>query len=115
VHNGDVIIGDESPLQISGIGFVQIKVHDGTFKTLTNVHYVPKMKRNLICLGTIEAMKFKFFTDNGVVKVSQGDHVVLKAVVLKAEHLNNLYYLQGSIVIGTGVVSIASNISNTKL
>jgi hypothetical protein len=34
--------GDESPLEISGIGSVQIKVHDGTFKTLTNVRHVPK-------------------------------------------------------------------------
>jgi hypothetical protein len=33
VHDGDVIIGDESPLEVSGIGSVQIKVHDGTFKT----------------------------------------------------------------------------------
>jgi hypothetical protein len=48
VHDTDVIIGDESPLEISEIGSVQIKVHDGTFKTLSNVRYVPKLKRNLI-------------------------------------------------------------------
>jgi hypothetical protein len=48
-----VIFGDESPLQIFGIGSIQIKAHDGTFKTLTNVRYVPKMKRNLISLGTL--------------------------------------------------------------
>jgi hypothetical protein len=109
VHNGDVIIGDESPLEISRIGSIQIKVHDGTFKTLTNVFYVPKMNRKFICLGTLEAMGFKFSTDNGVLKVSQGNRVVLKA-----ECINNLYYLQGSTVIGTVVVSIASNTSNTK-
>jgi hypothetical protein len=67
VHDGDVIIGVESPLEISGIGSVQIKVHDGTFKTLTNVHYVSKMKSSL---GTLEAMGFKFSADNGVLKVS---------------------------------------------
>lgn len=110
VHNGDVIIGDESPLEISGIGSIQIKVHDGTFKTLTNVRYVPKMKRNLISLGTLEAMGFKFSADNGVLKVSQGNRVVLKA-----ERFNNLYYLQGSTITGTAAVSIASNTSNTKL
>jgi hypothetical protein len=60
VHNGDVFIGDESPFKISRIGSIQIKVHDGTFKTLNNVHYVPKNKRNLISLGTLEAMGFKF-------------------------------------------------------
>jgi hypothetical protein len=59
-YNGDVINGDESPLEISGIGSIRIKVHDGPFKTLTNVCYVPKMKRNLIYLGTLEAMGFKF-------------------------------------------------------
>jgi hypothetical protein len=87
VHDGDVIIGDESPLEISRIGSVQIKVHDGTFKTLTNVRYVPTMKRNLISLGTLEAMGFKFAADNGVLKVSQGNCVV------KAELINNPYYL----------------------
>jgi hypothetical protein len=34
---------------------------------------------------------------------------------LKAECINNLYYLQGSTVTGTATVSIASNTSNTKL
>jgi hypothetical protein len=56
VHNGDVIIGNESTQEISGIGSIQIKVHDGTFKTLTNVRYIPKMKRNLFSLGTFKAM-----------------------------------------------------------
>jgi hypothetical protein len=55
-------------------------------------------------------MGFKFSTDNGVIKVSQGYHVVLKA-----ECINNLYYLQGSTVTDTAAVSIASNTSNTKL
>jgi hypothetical protein len=68
------------------------------------------MKMNLIYLGTLEAMGFKFSADNGVLKVSQGNRVVLKA-----ERINNLYYLQGSTVIGTPAVSIASNTLNTKL
>ena len=61
-------------------------------------------------MGTLKAMGFKFSTDNGVIKVSQGYHVVLKA-----ECINNLYYLQGSTVTDTAAVSIASNTSNTKL
>jgi hypothetical protein len=55
-------------------------------------------------------MGFKFSTDNGVLKFSQGN-----CVVLKAERINNLYYLKGSTIIGTATVSIASNTSNTKL
>jgi hypothetical protein len=55
-------------------------------------------------------MGFKFSVDNGVLKVSQGNHITLKA-----ERINNLYYLQGSTVIGAAAVSIASSTSNTKL
>jgi hypothetical protein len=110
LSDSDIIIGDESLLEISEIGSIQIKVHDGTFKTLTNVRYVSKMKKNLIFLCTLEAMRFKFSADNGVLKVSQGI-----CVVLKAERITNLYYLQGSKVIGTSTVFIASNTSNTKL
>ena len=55
-------------------------------------------------------MGFNFAAINGVLKVSQGNRVVLKA-----ERINNLYYLQGSTVTGTPAVFIASNTSNTKL
>jgi hypothetical protein len=113
----DVTIGDESPLEILGIGSIQIKVHDGTFKILTNVRYVPRMRRNLISLGTLEAMGYKYVVDNGVLKVTQGNRVILKG-----NRINNLYYLQGSTVTGTvdiasspAASSIASNTSNTKL
>jgi hypothetical protein len=92
----DVTIGDESPLEILGIGSIQIKVHDGTFKILTNVRYVPRMRRNLISLGTLEAMGYKYAVDNGVLKVTQGNRVILKG-----NRINNLYYLQGSTVTGT--------------
>jgi hypothetical protein len=108
VHNGDVIIGDESTQEISRIGSIQIKVHDGTFKTLTNVRYIPKMKRNLISLGKFEAM---LIMDSKFLElVSHGNRVVLKA-----ECINNHYYLHGSTITGTAAVSVASNTSNTKL
>jgi hypothetical protein len=55
-------------------------------------------------------MRFKFYADNGVLKVSQ-----VNRVVLKAKRINNLYYLQGSTLIGTTVIYIASNTSDTQL
>jgi hypothetical protein len=75
------------------------------------------MRRNLISLGTLEAMGYKYTVDNGVIKVTQGNRVILKG-----NCINNLYYLQGSTITGTLVIasspasiSIASNTSNTKL
>jgi hypothetical protein len=45
-----------------------------------------------------------------LLRFSQGNRVVLKA-----ERINNLYYLQRSTVTGTIFISIVSNTSNTKL
>jgi hypothetical protein len=57
------------------------------------------MKRNNISLATLEAIGFKFSADNVVLKGFQGN-----CVVLKAERINNLYYLQDSTVTGTASV-----------
>jgi transposase InsO family protein len=111
VSSGEVVIGDESPFEIVGIGSVQIKTHDGTVRTLTNVRHVPRMKRNLISLGTIESLGYKYAGGNGVLKISKGN-----LVVLKANRINSLYHLQGTTVTGSAAVStIASDPHITKL
>jgi hypothetical protein len=51
------------------------------------------LKRNLISLSTLEAMGFNFATIDGVLKVYRGNRIILKA-----NRLNNLYYLQCSTV-----------------
>jgi hypothetical protein len=79
-------------MNISRIGSIHMQVHDGIFKTFTNVRYVPKMKINIIPVGTLEAMGFKFSADNGVLKVFQGNRVMLKttliiSIICKVAHL----------------------------
>jgi hypothetical protein len=44
-------------------------------------------------LSTLEAMRFNFAAIDGVLKVSRGNRIILKD-----NRLNNLYYLQCSIV-----------------
>jgi hypothetical protein len=100
-HVGEVIIGDGSTCEIIGIGSIYIQVHDGSIKKLINVSFVPKLKRNLIYLSTLEAMGFNCVAIDGVLKVSRGNHIILKG-----NGLNNLYYLQCSTV-DAQVVSIA--------
>jgi hypothetical protein len=51
-------------------------------------------------LSTLEAMGFNFAGIDGILKVSRGNRIILKG-----NHLNNLYYLQCSTV-DTKVVSI---------
>jgi hypothetical protein len=100
-HAGEVVIEDGSTCEIFGIGSIYIQVHDGSIKKLTDVRFVPKLKRNLISLSTLEAMGFNFAAIDGVLKVSCGNRIILKGILL-----NNLYYLQCSTV-DAEAVSIA--------
>lgn len=80
---GDIVyIGNEAQCPIAGIGSVQIKTHDGSIRTLTNVRYVPDLKRNLISLGTLESLGYKYFAKGAVLKVSTGVRTILKATEL---------------------------------
>jgi hypothetical protein len=77
-----------------------IQIHDGSIKELIDVYFIPKLKRNLISLSTLEAMGFNFAAIDGVLKVSRGNRIILKG-----NRLNNLCYLQCSTV-DAEVVSI---------
>jgi hypothetical protein len=92
-HAGEVVIGDGSTCEIIGIDSIYIQVHDVNIKKLIDVRFVPKLKRNIISLSTLEAMEFNFVAIDGVLKVSCGNRIILKG-----NRFNNLYYLQCSIV-----------------
>ena len=50
-----VVMGDDHPCIMEGVGTIPIRMFDGMVWELTGVRYVPQMKRNLISLGTLEA------------------------------------------------------------
>ena len=60
-------------------------------ETLTSVINVPKLKKNLISLGVLDSDGYKFTGQDGVLKVSKG-----ALVVMKAEKVRNLYRLKGN-------------------
>jgi hypothetical protein len=47
-------VGDDTPCHIVGVGSVQIRIHDGMTRTLTDVKHIPMMVRNLISLSTLD-------------------------------------------------------------
>jgi hypothetical protein len=77
-HAGEVVIGDGSTCEIIRIGSIYIQVHDGGIKKLIDVRFVPKLKRNLICLSTLEELGFNFAAIDGVLKVYRGNRIILK-------------------------------------
>nr|TKR98737.1 hypothetical protein D5086_0000200540 [Populus alba] len=52
--HGVVYLADGTPLNIVGIGDVQIKTMNGSIWTLQNVRHVPELKKKLISVGQLD-------------------------------------------------------------
>jgi len=50
-----VIMGDNRPCYMEGIGTVFIKMFDEMVRELKDTRYVPQLKRNFISVGALEA------------------------------------------------------------
>lgn len=114
IRNGRSVLGfDDSQCKIEGIGSIRIKMLDGTIRTLTDVRFIPMMKRNLISLSVFDNKGYKYSGGDGVLKVSKGSLVVIKADLRKS---NGLYYLRGTTIIGSAspVTSPTSLLENSS-
>ncbi|XP_071704885.1 uncharacterized mitochondrial protein AtMg00300-like [Rutidosis leptorrhynchoides] len=111
INGGKVLMGNDVACKVVGIGTIQIKMYDGTVRTLTEVRHVPELKKNLISLGTLESIGCEYRVRGGVLKVSRG-----ALVVMKGERFNGLYLLKGNTVTGAaGVSSSDKDVDTTKL
>lgn len=100
VNGGNVLMGNNASCKVVGKGTIRIKTHDGVIRTLTGVRHIPELKRNLISLGSLEAHGCKYSAEGGVLKISKG-----ALVLMKANRSGSLYVLQGSIVAGIADVA----------
>ena len=91
---GNVSMGNNAPCKTVGIGSIQIKMHDGIVRTLTNVHHVPKLKKNLISMRAMDSKGFNFNVEGGVMQIKGKG----KSDVMQGTKQGNLYILQGSTV-----------------
>ena len=64
------------------------------------LRHIPELRRNLISLGTLESHGCKYTGEGGVLKVSRGS-----LVLLKANRIGSLYVLQGATVAGSAYVA----------
>lgn len=69
---GLVILGNDKACKVKSIGSVKLRMHDGSYKILQQVRYVPDLKRNLISLGTLESNGHSFKSENGIMRVLKG-------------------------------------------
>ncbi|OIT26138.1 hypothetical protein A4A49_58335, partial [Nicotiana attenuata] len=82
-------------------------LHDGVVRILTDVRYVPELKKNLISLGPLESIGCKFTGECGVVIIFQG-----ALVIMKAHRSGSLYTLLESTVVDPTTVSMSDNLSD---
>ena len=75
------------------------------------MRYVPNLKINLISLNTLESHGYRFIGEDGVLKVCKGSLVILKG----HRKVENMYFLEGSIVTGNVVVVVKSTQSDENI
>ncbi|KAA0038009.1 Retrovirus-related Pol polyprotein from transposon TNT 1-94 [Cucumis melo var. makuwa] len=90
---GKVLLGDNGTCEVKGTGSVLIATHDGMIRMLTNVRYVPELKRNLISLDELDRSCYTIKYENGIMKVTKGSLVKLRGTLK-----NDLYVLEGNAV-----------------
>lgn len=69
--------------------------------------HVPKMKRNLISLSTLDTRAYKYQAENGVLKACKGS-----TVLMKGNLTCGLYVLQDSVIFGKTIVASGSSVQN---
>ncbi|KAG8478970.1 hypothetical protein CXB51_028852 [Gossypium anomalum] len=104
VSEGVVLMGNNASCKIAGVGTIKVKMFDGVVRTLSDVRYVPELKRNLISLSTLDSKGYRYTAESGVLKIFKGSLVVMKGQRKTAK----LYVLQGSTVTGDAAVASSS-------
>jgi hypothetical protein len=108
-NGGTVMMGNDARCKVIGIGNIKVKMFDGVVRTLTNVRYVPDLKKNLISLRTLDSLGYGYLANDGVMKITKG-----ALVVMKGKKIGNLYELLESTVTGGAVASTLSPYYHTK-
>lgn len=105
-----VYVGNGNPCNILGIGTIRLKNQDGSTRAPTDVHYVLDVKKNLMSLGVLESKCFTVSMQSAELKIISGILVAMKDI-----WKNNLYYYQGSTIIGSTMTVVSEKDKDLKI
>ncbi|KAE8678648.1 hypothetical protein F3Y22_tig00111402pilonHSYRG00027 [Hibiscus syriacus] len=105
LKSGIVYTANNSPLDTLGIGSIRLRNQDGSIRTLTGVHYVPNLMRNLISMGTLESKGLEVRAKDEIMMIISGALVIMKGI----RERNNVYYFMGSTIVGTAAVATSTD------
>ncbi|CAL2238507.1 unnamed protein product [Prunus armeniaca] len=81
---------------------------DGMIRVLGNVRYVPRLRKNLISLGTLDEAGYGYESKKGRLRVAKGSLVVMRGDLQP----NKLYKLIGTTIVGGAAVSVNQGIED---
>ena len=87
-ETGTVCMGNNHSCSVQGIDDISLKLHDNKTRTLTDIKYVPGLKRNLISLGTLDDLGFSYRVENSSMHIFKGNDLILTGA-----KKNSLYVL----------------------
>ena len=91
---------NNSVCKVVGVGTVSLKMYDDMVRELTQVRYVPKLKRNLISIFMLDQIGCVIKAGKKILKVVKGS-----IVIMKGTKLNGLYVLNRQTIIGEASVT----------
>ncbi|KAG8474442.1 hypothetical protein CXB51_034036 [Gossypium anomalum] len=60
-----VLMGNNASCKITSVGTIKVKMFDGVVRTLSDIRYVPELKRNLISLSTLDSKGYRYTVESG--------------------------------------------------
>ena len=111
-NSGMVQMSNDATCPFIGIGTMKIKMFDGVVRVLSNVKYVPDLRKNLILLGVLDDLSYSYSSNGEIMKITKG-----ALMVMKGQKVSTLYKLIGNTVVGRVAITIPveSSTDDTKL
>ena len=107
---GSVLLGNNKACKVTGVGSVRFKLHDESIRLLTEVRYVPDLKRNLISLVEFNKKGYVFQGEKSIIRFMKGSKEVLRGVKKQG-----LYTLEAEVVSGLTNVASTKPLSKTEI
>ena len=93
LYGGSVSLRNNVECKTIKNGLIQIKVHDRSVKTLTDVHHVLELKKSIISFGILDSIGTRIATQGGVIEVSKISQIMMIGKILTFTYFKATQFL----------------------
>lgn len=69
---------NDHALEINGIGFIRLRIFDGTIYIVQGLRYLKGLKKNILFLGQLGDLGYKTYIKEEILKIIKGMLIVMK-------------------------------------